>query len=114
MYQRIYKPSTFCPPNEYTYKWVNREISTFEYLLIINKFAGRSFNDISQYPIFPWIINNYKSYFYIKNRKKLDLSDISNYRDLSKPIGRLQERRFKNVMERYESLKQDKETPPFM
>lgn len=28
---------------------------------MVNKFSGRSFNDMSQYPIFPWIISDYSS-----------------------------------------------------
>ncbi len=31
----------------YTKKWQKGEISNFEYLMIINKFAGRSYNDIN-------------------------------------------------------------------
>lgn len=31
------------------------DISTFDYLMLVNKYAGRSFNDTSQYPIMPWI-----------------------------------------------------------
>ena len=27
----------------------------------MNKFGGRSFNDLSAYPIFPWVITDYKS-----------------------------------------------------
>ena len=41
--------------NNYTKEWEKREISTYQYLLYINKFSGRSYNDLSQYPIFPWI-----------------------------------------------------------
>jgi hypothetical protein len=32
-----------------------------EFLLLVNKFSGRSFNDLSQYPIFPWVLTDYKS-----------------------------------------------------
>ena len=39
-------------------KWDKREINTFQFLLYINKYAGRTYNDINQYPIFPWIILN--------------------------------------------------------
>ena len=42
-----------------TQKWINREISNFEYLMHLNTIAGRSYNDLSQYPIFPWIIGQY-------------------------------------------------------
>ena len=44
-----------------TQKWINREISNFEYLMHLNTIAGRSYNDLSQYPIFPWILSDYTS-----------------------------------------------------
>ena len=44
-----------------TNKWVHREISNFEYLMQLNTFAGRTYNDLSQYPVFPWIIADYTS-----------------------------------------------------
>lgn len=39
--------------------------------------AGRTYNDLNQYPVFPWVLTNYET-------KELDLSLPSNYRDLSK------------------------------
>jgi len=42
-----------------TEKWVNREISNFEYLMHISTISGRTYNDINQYPVFPWIIAYY-------------------------------------------------------
>ncbi len=30
------------------------ETSNFEYLMQLNTLAGRSYNDLSQYPVFPW------------------------------------------------------------
>jgi len=44
-----------------TYKWQRREISNFEYLMFLNTLAGRTFNDLTQYPVFPWIIKDYDS-----------------------------------------------------
>ena len=38
---------------------------------------GRTYNDLNQYPVFPWVLTNYET-------KELDLSLPSNYRDLSK------------------------------
>lgn len=58
-------------------KWQRREISNFDYLMFLNTIAGRTYNDLNQYPIFPWILSNYTS-------EKLDLSEASNFRDLSK------------------------------
>ena len=42
-------------------------------------FSGRTYNDLNQYPVFPWVLTNYTS-------ETLDLNDSSNYRDLSKVI----------------------------
>ena len=39
----------------YTLKWMDKKLSTFDYLLLLNKYSGRSFHDINQYPIFPWL-----------------------------------------------------------
>lgn len=36
-------------------KWQRREISNFDYLMFLNTIAGRTFNDLNQYPIFPWV-----------------------------------------------------------
>ncbi|BHF59417.1 protein kinase A binding [Sparganum proliferum] len=65
-----------------TQRWQRREMSNFDYLMFLNTIAGRSFNDLNQYPIFPWVLCNYTS-------KELDLNEPANYRDLSKPIGAL-------------------------
>uniref|UniRef100_A0A453CNX5 BEACH domain-containing protein n=1 Tax=Aegilops tauschii subsp. strangulata TaxID=200361 RepID=A0A453CNX5_AEGTS len=63
-------------------RWANWEISNFEYLMELNTLSGRSYNDITQYPVFPWIIADYQS-------KVLNLDDPSAFRDLSKPVGAL-------------------------
>lgn len=42
----------------------------------LNHAGNRSISDISQYPVFPWIIADYVS-------EKLDLNSVNTYRDLS-------------------------------
>ena len=82
--------------------WQNYQISTLEYLMWLNIYGGRSFNDVNQYPVFPWIITNYKS-------KELDKTK----RDFSLPIGMMivddyksqSEERKKNYLEVYENNK---------
>ncbi|XP_045393207.1 lysosomal-trafficking regulator isoform X3 [Lemur catta] len=59
--------------------WYSGQITNFEYLTHLNKHAGRSFNDLMQYPVFPFILADYVS-------ETLDLNDPSIYRNLSKPI----------------------------
>ena len=51
--------------------------------------ADRSFNDLTQYPVFPWIIADYTS-------EELDLTDPATFRDLSKPIGALNPERLQS------------------
>uniref|UniRef100_A0A7N6BQ58 Neurobeachin-like protein 2 n=1 Tax=Anabas testudineus TaxID=64144 RepID=A0A7N6BQ58_ANATE len=80
-----------------TQKWVCREISNFEYLMQLNTIAGRTYNDLSQYPVFPWVLCDYTS-------PMLDLDDPSVFRDLSKPIGVVNPRHAQNVKEKYESF----------
>ncbi len=46
-------PERLIKKSEITDKWVRREISNFEYLMYLNTFAGRSYNDITQYVHFP-------------------------------------------------------------
>jgi hypothetical protein len=44
-----------------TARWQRREVSNFEYVMALNTFAGRSFNDLGQYPVFPWVLNDYRT-----------------------------------------------------
>jgi hypothetical protein len=62
-----------------TKKWQNGTISNFDYLMYLNFIADRTFNDLTQYPVFPWVISNYKS-------DTLDLGYRGNFRDLSNPM----------------------------
>lgn len=34
-------------------------MSNFEYLCMVNRYSGRSYNDLAQYPVMPWVICNY-------------------------------------------------------
>lgn len=56
-----------------TQLWSSGQISNFEYLTHLNKHAGRSFNDLMQYPVFPFILRDYTS-------ETLDLQDSNIYR----------------------------------
>lgn len=78
----------------FTTQWVNGGLSNFDYLMLLNQYAQRSLQDLTQYPVFPWIIKNYKS-------EVLDLQDENNFRDLSKPIGALNKKRLDEFVQRY-------------
>ena len=51
----IYDLKSYFKKNNYTKLWLSNDLSTLEYLLLLNKFSSRSYNDINQYPIFPWL-----------------------------------------------------------
>ncbi|OHT13798.1 hypothetical protein TRFO_16026 [Tritrichomonas foetus] len=70
---------TFFQEQSFTNDWINMKITNFEYLMMLNIFSGRSFNDISQYPIFPWILTDYES-------DEIDFDNANVFRDFSKPI----------------------------
>ncbi|KAL3919245.1 MAG: hypothetical protein SGILL_003850 [Bacillariaceae sp.] len=90
-----------------TMGWVEGRITNFDYLLHLNMLAGRSYNDTCQYPVFPWVLNDYKS------EEIPDLTDPKNFRDLSKPIGALNPDRLEDFIERFNTFA-DPSIPPFM
>ena len=63
--------------------WKNNKISFFEYLMWINIYGNRSFRDISQYPVFPWIISNYKTETF------KEIIDKKHIRNFKMPMGLL-------------------------
>jgi hypothetical protein len=92
---------------KFTHAWSHGAISNFDYLMGLNCLAGRSFNDICQYPVMPWVLSNYTS------EEVPDLTDRSNFRDLSKPMGALNEQRLEELLDRFTSF-DDPTMPPFM
>ncbi|DAZ94511.1 TPA: hypothetical protein N0F65_011864 [Lagenidium giganteum] len=83
-----------------TKRWLRGQMSNFEYLMHLNTIAGRSFNDITQYPVFPWVLTDYKSQF-------LDIDNPAVYRDLSKPMGALGQNRAAQFRERFSAMSHD-------
>ncbi|KAK0642245.1 Beige protein-like protein 1 [Lasiodiplodia hormozganensis] len=83
--------------NPATKKWLKGEISNFHYLMLVNTMAGRTFNDLTQYPVFPWILADYTS-------EELDLTNPKTFRDLSKPMGAQTKQREAEFKERYQTF----------
>ncbi|XP_034395499.1 lipopolysaccharide-responsive and beige-like anchor protein isoform X2 [Cyclopterus lumpus] len=98
-------PKQLFKASNMTQRWQRREISNFDYLIFLNTISGRTYNDLNQYPVFPWVITNYDS-------AELDLTLPSNFRDLSKPIGALNPKRAAFFSDRYESWEDD-QVPKF-
>jgi len=97
-------PEKYFQEKNYQEQWVKGQMSNFEYLMILNKYAGRSFNDLSQYPIFPWIISNYTN-------SSINLGDRKIYRPLELPIAAITAEKRKLAKEKLEILKEERETP---
>ena len=55
--------------------WYNRKINNFYFLNILNKYSSRSYNDLQQYPIFPWLFLRYSEDFF-ENKKYHLLSSL--------------------------------------
>jgi len=85
--------------SEIQQKWIKGQISNFEYIMLLNKYAGRTYNDIHQYPVFPWVLRDYSS-------PDLDLSNPEVFRDLGLPIGALNPSRLKIFRDNYKTLSQ--------
>ncbi|XP_033108223.1 WD repeat and FYVE domain-containing protein 3-like isoform X3 [Anneissia japonica] len=77
-----------------TQRWERGEISNFQYLMYLNTLAGRSYNDLMQYPVFPWILADYES-------EELNLADPTTFRNLSQPMGAQTPERLGQFNKRY-------------
>ncbi|XP_030603754.1 lysosomal-trafficking regulator isoform X6 [Archocentrus centrarchus] len=83
-----------------TQLWGSGQISNFEYLTHLNKHAGRSFNDLMQYPVFPFILRDYTS-------ETLDLQESNIYRNLSKPIAVQSKEKEDRYVDNYRYLEEE-------
>eukprot|EP00111_Clytia_hemisphaerica_P022278 TCONS_00065481-protein len=96
-YSGIQNPSRLLRVSKLTTKWVDREISNFEYLMQLNTISGRTYNDLAQYPVFPWVITDFES-------DTIDLENPDIYRDLTKPVGAINEKKAEEIKKRYDSF----------
>lgn len=63
----------------------------------LNTIAGRTYNDLSQYPVFPWVLADYTS-------ENLDLNDPKTFRDLSRPVGVVNPNNEADVQAKYKNF----------
>ena len=102
MNNRDYLPNLVENPNlvTLTQMWRERRISNFEYLTHLNKLSGRTFNDLMQYPVFPFVLADYKSDI-------LNLRLSNSFRILSRPIAVQKKEREKYYINQYNYLKKE-------
>jgi hypothetical protein len=106
-YFKAHNPGKILSESGYTEKWLNWQISNFEYLMFLNFVSGRSFHDLAQYPVFPWVLNDYVS-------ETIDLNSRSPYRDLSRNMGcQGSAERTKYFKDRFSTFSHETSEPPF-
>uniref|UniRef100_A0A8I3W6I5 WD repeat and FYVE domain-containing protein 3 n=1 Tax=Callithrix jacchus TaxID=9483 RepID=A0A8I3W6I5_CALJA len=99
--------STLVGEKSVTQRWERGEISNFQYLMHLNTLAGRSYNDLMQYPVFPWILADYDS-------EELDLTNPKTFRNLAKPMGAQTDERLAQYKKRYKDWEDPNgETPAY-
>jgi len=88
--------------------WLMWKISNFEMLMWLNLLGNRSYSDISQYPIFPWVIKNYSRQ--INNFAEF----FKELRDLRLPMGMMTvdekgkgKERKQNYIDMFKNTKED-------
>ena len=74
MLEIIENPIEYFNKKKYCNSWLEGKITSLDYLLLINKYSGRSYNDLTQYIIFPWLLNNYTDVNNKNNYRKMNLS----------------------------------------
>ncbi|XP_077131917.1 WD repeat and FYVE domain-containing protein 3 isoform X2 [Ranitomeya variabilis] len=99
--------STLVGEKSVTQRWERGEISNFQYLMHLNTLAGRSYNDLMQYPVFPWILADFDS-------EELDLTNHKTFRNLAKPMGAQTDDRLAQYKKRYKDWEDPNgETPAY-
>jgi len=93
----VNNPENYFAKRQFSTMWAAGSITNFDYLMLLNKYGGRSFNDLNQYPVFPWIIQSYEYY-------KIDLDAKEVYRSLGSTIASLNSEKMKSTTEKNESL----------
>jgi hypothetical protein len=83
----------------FTERWLSHAITTFDYVIALNFFSGRTFNNIACYPVFPWILSDYQTPEFDPVRLQL--------RDFSRPVGAFNEDSLMKAKERSEILPPD-------
>lgn len=97
--QTTYASRPLVTLDELTRKWQRREMTNYQYLWHLNCEAGRTVNDLTQYPVYPQLLADYRS-------DHLDLEDPKTYRNLALPIGALNEERLSFFVERFQSMQE--------
>ena len=92
-------PSIFL--SEVTELWTKSKVSNFDYIMLLNILSGRSLNNLSQYFIFPRLLNDF-------NHSILNWMSSSIYRDFSYSIIASDPMNREDVKKKYETSSGEK------
>ncbi|XP_020281501.1 lysosomal-trafficking regulator isoform X2 [Pseudomyrmex gracilis] len=79
--------------------WRSGALTNWEYITRLNKLAGRSYNDLMQYPVFPFVLADYVS-------EKIDLKNYKIYRNFKRPMAVQDKKNEQHYIDNYNYLKQ--------
>uniref|UniRef100_A0A1B6DVR8 Lysosomal-trafficking regulator n=1 Tax=Clastoptera arizonana TaxID=38151 RepID=A0A1B6DVR8_9HEMI len=80
--------------------WREGQITNWDYLTTLNKMAGRSYNDLMQYPVMPFVLADYIS-------DVLDLNDPKSFRNFKKPMAVQDKKNENHYIKNYNYLKHE-------
>ena len=75
--------------------WRHGALSNLDYLLFVNAAASRSWNDVSRWPVAPWVVAEYDC---------ASMDAATPLRDLSRPMGALSESRLAALRARMDAM----------
>ena len=83
--------------------WKKGLISNYDYLLLLNRYSSRSFNDPSNYPVFPWLLNQYEKLesFNLNEKENLFSNLNEQMRDFKYPISLQTHKKREYAKEKY-------------
>ncbi|XP_012252611.2 lysosomal-trafficking regulator [Athalia rosae] len=79
--------------------WRSGALTNWEYITCLNKLAGRSYNDLMQYPVFPFVLSDYTSH-------RINLDDPKIYRNFKRPMAVQDKKNEQHYVNNYNYLKQ--------
>nr|XP_031829347.1 lysosomal-trafficking regulator isoform X2 [Nomia melanderi] len=79
--------------------WRSGALTNWEYITCLNKLAGRSYNDLMQYPVFPFVLADYTN-------EKIDLNSPKIYRNFKRPMAVQDKKNEQHYINNYNYLKQ--------
>ncbi|XP_035781558.1 lysosomal-trafficking regulator-like [Anopheles albimanus] len=85
--------------DHHTQQWREGTLSNWEYLMLLNQVSGRTYHDLMQYPVFPWVLATYDT-------RTLDLLSERTFRNLEKPIAVQHRELEKHYINNYNNLRQ--------